>query len=307
MKQWHPIFAQMLRPVVEKYYDVQTTFPVGDTPREADFVLLRRTATQPPPFQGLWQHLTPWSVLEFKGPTVSPRARDIERLIELGLGIDRQLREGRVQQMPSRVLPEEVSFWYLANHLGRRFLRDAERKLGGLEALGAGLWRSRLLGRLVFLVSSIDLPVEEDSLPLHIVGKEPLDTERAVAQFVAEQPLLQQLYGGWVASLHSKAWKEIEAMVRRTGKGLNIDLEAAIDAMGLDRIIEQVGIDRVIEQVGIDRVIEQVGIDQLIEQVGIDSLIQHLGKKEVIRRIGVDDFLANLSPAERRELKRRLQ
>ena len=26
------------------YYEVQTTVPVGDAPREADFVLLRRTA-----------------------------------------------------------------------------------------------------------------------------------------------------------------------------------------------------------------------------------------------------------------------
>lgn len=50
MKQWHPVFAQLLRPAVEAYYDVQTTLPVGDAPREADFVLLRRTGSAPPPF-----------------------------------------------------------------------------------------------------------------------------------------------------------------------------------------------------------------------------------------------------------------
>jgi hypothetical protein len=35
---------------------------------------------------------------------------------------------------------------------------------------------------VVFLVSSIDLPVEADSLPLHVVGREPLATERQVAR-----------------------------------------------------------------------------------------------------------------------------
>src|SRR5229473_245681 len=98
MTQWHPVFAQLLRPAVEAYYEVQTTFPVGDAPREADFVLLRRTAPGTPPFRGLWRHLTTWNILEFKGPTVSPRREDVELLVELGLGIDRRLRAERAEQ-----------------------------------------------------------------------------------------------------------------------------------------------------------------------------------------------------------------
>lgn len=138
----------------------------------------------------------------------------------------------------------------------------------------------RVLGRRVFLVSSIDLPIEADSLPLHVVGHEPFATEQAVAQLVAERRDLQPLYGGWLASLHPEAWKEIEAMVRRTGKGLDFNLEAAIDAMGVDRIIKTVGLKRVIELLGPERVVDEIGLDQ---------------------------FLARLSPAKRRELKRRLQ
>jgi hypothetical protein len=298
MKQLHPIFAQLLRPAVEAYYDVQTTLPVGDAPREADFVLLRRLAATPPPFRGLWRHLTTWNVLEFKGPTVSPRRDDVELLVELGLGIDRRLQAERLKQGQRRIRPEEVSFWYLANHLGQRFLRDAEQKLGRFDSLGPGLWRCRLLRRLVFWVSSIELPVEADSLPLHLVGQEPLATEREVARLVVEQPGLQQLYGGWLATLHPRAFKEIEAMARTAGKKLPFDIRPAIEILGLDRVIEQVGLDRVIEQVGLDRVIEQVGLDRVIKQVG---------EKELIKRIGLDRLLASLSPAERRELKRRLQ
>jgi hypothetical protein len=122
--------------------------------------------------------------------------------------------------------------------------------------------------------------VEADSLPLHVVGQEPAATERQVAQLVLEQPRLQELYGGWLASLHPTVWKEVEAMARAAGKALLFDIRPAIEMLGLAKVIEQVGLDRVIAEVG---------------------------KKEVIKRIGLDDILANLSPAERRELKRRLQ
>jgi hypothetical protein len=280
MKQWHPVFAELLRPAVEAYFEVQTTVPVGDRPRQADFVLLRRTAPGTPPFRGLWRHLTTWNILEFKGPTVSPRSEDLDLLIELGLGIDRRLREEHARQQQATLPAHEVSFWYLANRLGRRFLGQAEHKLGSLDSLGPGLWRCRLLGRLLFWVSSVDLPVEEDSLPLHLVGREPLATERQVARLVLERPELQARYAGWLASLHPTAWKEVEAMARTAGKKLKLDLLPAIEYLGLEQVIEQVGLDRVIEQVG---------------------------KKELIKRIGLDDFLANLSPSERRELKRRLQ
>lgn len=279
MNQWHPVFAQLLRPAVEAYYEVRTTMPVGDAPREADFVLLRRMRQATPPFRGLWRHLTAWNILEFKGPTVSPRRRDVDLLIELGLGIDRRLHAESAQRRKRHIASAEVSFWYLANHLGRRFLHDAERKLGELEPLGPGLWRCRVLERLVFLVSSINLPVETDSLPLHIVGLEPPATERQVAQLVIEQPQLQKWYAGWLATLHSTAWKEAEAMARAAGKKPLFDIRPAIESLGLDRVIEQVGIDRVIEQIG---------------------------DEELVRRIGVDRFLARLSAAERRELKRRL-
>jgi hypothetical protein len=89
-----------------------------------------------------------------------------------------------------------------------------------------------------------------------------------------------------VASLHPAPWKEVEEMARTTGKRLVLDVRPAIESLGLDRVIEQVGLDRVIEQVGIDRVIEQVG------------------KKRLVRHLAVEDIFANLSPAQRQELKR---
>src|SRR5437016_2422062 len=113
--QWHPLFAKLLRPLLEGYFDIQVNVAVGDVPREADLVLLRRTAAGALPFRGLWKHLTAWNVLEYKGPTVSARPADLDLLIELGLGIQRRLRE---KVKPRGATAEGISFWYLAHRLG---------------------------------------------------------------------------------------------------------------------------------------------------------------------------------------------
>jgi hypothetical protein len=122
----------MLRPLVQEHYEVQTGLPVGDAPRAADIVLVRRTSDQPPAFRGLLHHLTTWNVIEFKGRSVSARVRDLDLLVELGLGIDRRLNEERSRAKEEALEPEEVSFWYIANHLGRRFLSDARRLFGSM-------------------------------------------------------------------------------------------------------------------------------------------------------------------------------
>src|SRR4051794_300932 len=91
--QWHPLFMHLLRPLVEGHYEIRTGQSVGDIPRTADVVLLRRTSAASSPFRSLWTRLTTWSLLEYKGPTVSTRFDELHDLIELGLGISRRLNE----------------------------------------------------------------------------------------------------------------------------------------------------------------------------------------------------------------------
>src|SRR5438552_16282206 len=99
-------------------------------PREA----ARRTATGPLPFRGLWKYLTPWNVLEFKGPTVSARLRHLDLLFELGLGIHRRLNEIQKKEGRSLISADEISFWYLVHRL-------ASASCGPLKASSAR-WRA---------------------------------------------------------------------------------------------------------------------------------------------------------------------
>jgi hypothetical protein len=289
MTQWHPLFAKLLRPVVEDYFDVQTNVPVGDLPRQADIVLLRRTSSGALPFRGLWKDLTTWNVLEFKGPTVSARPADLDVLVELGLGIHRRLNEERVRQQRKPLSREQISFWYLANALGRRFLSEAERLFGSLETERPGIWRCRALRRLVFLVSASDLPVEAESLPLHVLSKESPDKELAMARLVLEQPDLWRHYGQVLTTLHPATLEEIRAMVRTKNQAFKFHVEPLIELMGMEELINQLGLKRVIDEVGVKRVIDEVGVKRVIDEIGLDDLLQ------------------NLTAAQRRELKRKLQ
>ena len=132
-----------------------------------------------------------------------------------------------------------------------------------------------MLGRLVFLVSGAQLPVEEHSLPLHLVGREPRETEDAVARLVAGRPEWWQHYGGWLAALHPQAYRGVLHMAKAKKEKFGFDLEPLVETMGLDWVLDKLGVDRV------------------VNELGPDPLIEHLEKTS-----------KRLTPEQRRRLKR---
>jgi hypothetical protein len=146
---------------------------------------------------------------------VSARADDLDTLLELGLGIHRRLNEQRVKERHGRVERRDVSFWYLANRLGRRFLRSATSLLGSLELLGAGVWRLGHLHRSLVLVSGQDVPVDRDSLPVHLLAQEPEEQQRAVARVLGKNLDLLPLYGAWLASAHPGISTKVKTCVHK--------------------------------------------------------------------------------------------
>jgi hypothetical protein len=272
--QWHPYFTNVLRLLVQEHYQVNTSVPVGDKPREADILLLRRKERRRPPFTGLWRHLTPSNVVEYKGQTVSARVADLALLVELGLGIHRRLNEERRQESRPAHPPSETSFWYVANELGRRFLRDAPDILGALEPVTAGMWRCQVLGHLVFLVSSVATPVERDTTPLHLLAKEPLETERELVGVIVNEPGLWEMYAPYLSSFHKHLWEEAKRMARSKKKTIE-------DYIDLKPLIETVGVEAMVKAAGVEKVVEAVGIDEVIQVIGLDKLVAHLTPKQL--------------------------
>ena len=282
--QWHPIFAHLLRPLVQDYYDVQTNMAVGDAPRASDIVLVRRTSKRSGPFRGVWRHLTTWNVLEFKGPSVDPRLRDLELLVELGLGIDRRLNEERTRQRHRRLAEAEVSFWYLATHLGERFQAEAQRKFGELAEVSAGVWRCVVMQRLVYLISIDRLPVDHDSVPMHLLAPEPASVGLALGQLVIQEPGFWDLYSSWLLIRHREIWEEIQKMARAKGIEPTLDLRPAIEMVGLKQVIDQVGLKEVIKQIGIPNLIAELDSDPDFRHALNEWLDAHPTRKQRRKR-----------------------
>jgi hypothetical protein len=158
-----------------------------------------------------------------------------------------------------------------------------------VEEQGPGVWRCALLGRLLFLVSGIDVPVDEDSLPLHIISTEPTETGRQVVDLLASRPALWDEFSSWLATLHPALWEEVRSMSKTTGKGFGFHIKPVIEEVGLGRVLEEVGYKKVIEEVGLERVIAEVGLG------------------EILKHLSMEELLAGLTPSQRRELKERLK
>src|SRR5947209_198321 len=112
--QWHPLFARLLRLLLEDFYQIDVEVPVSDLPRKGDLFLVRRTGTAAPPFVGLWAHLTDWNVLEFKGPTDAAQEADLDLLLHVGTGLGYRFNEERRQRGEPALANRAISLWYLA-------------------------------------------------------------------------------------------------------------------------------------------------------------------------------------------------
>jgi len=273
--------------VVESYYEVQLNVPVGDLPRSADLVLLRRTQAAPP-FVGIWRHLTPWSVLEFKGPSVAPRLRDLKRLVELGLGIDRRLRESATDPDQERLPEGEVSFWYLANHAGRGMVAEGERLFRQASTvLGDGLWQWRALGEHpFFLVSRDQLPLDLEGAPLHLLSRQSEERGRELAQVLLADPEQWAHYQAWFAFCFPELWPEVQQMTQATKPLPGWDFGSLAEVVGVRPLIESIGLKWVVQEVGVQRVIQEVGLQRVIQEIGLPNFIAQLTpeQREILKQ-----------------------
>ena len=277
--QWHPIFVSLLRSLVEDHYEVQTNLPVGDLPREADIVLVRRISEALPPFQTLLHYLTTWNIIEFKGRSVSARIRDLDLLVELGLGVDRKLNEDRTREGLGTLAPAEVSFWYIVNHIGQRFLDEARTILGTLEEASPGVWRSQILSRPVFLIDSVGVTVDRESVAIHLVGEESPEIEQELARVIVGEPGYWERFAHFLNSCHPNIYEEVRRMATSTNKSGDLDLRPFVDQLGLAQYLAPIGPGEVLETMGVEQILAELSAED--------------------RKRLAKEYLANMSSEER--------
>ncbi len=297
--QWHPLFARLLRLLVEDFYQVDVEVPVSDLPRKGDLFVLRKTGSAEPPFTGLWVHLTEWNVLEFKGPTDNPQEADLDLLAHVGTGIGYRFNEERRQRREEPVPNRELSLWYLAPTLSEPFLEQARARVH-LDYETGGLWRGRAWGHPIFLLGYRDAPVEVDTVPLHLLAQPPAAPPSSLVELLTQRADLWQRYGLWLLTLHPDLWKEVRDMSQSHPWG-PVDYRSVADYPEFAELLRAMGPERFVQELGVERAIEVIGLERVLATVGLDRVIAAVGRERALEAL-----LSTMTPEQKRQLRERL-
>ena len=122
--------------------------------------------------------------------------------------------------------------------------------------------------------------MDRESVPVHLVGEESLETEQALARVIVDEPGLWEVYGSLLGVLHPAVFEEASRMAKSKGKQGGLDLRPFI------------------EKVGLKNYLTMFDADDIIDVLGPEKLAQVLGNKRI---------LARLSAEQRRQLKEQLK
>jgi hypothetical protein len=105
-------------------------------------------------------------------------------------------------------------------------------------------------------------------------------------------------YGSVLSTLHSEAWAEVKDMARTRAKIPRLDFSVLLEDLGMKGLVEQLGVEKVIDALDVKTTANRLGINRLVDAVGMEN---------IVKERGVDELLAGLSPAQVKELKKRLK
>jgi hypothetical protein len=128
-----------------------------------------------------------------------------------------------------------------------------------------------------------------------------------VARLVVENAELWRIYSTCLGTFLPDVWKEILRMARAKKPQPTIDIRPLIQAMGREEFIREGALKGIIEEIGIKRAVEEIGLKHVVDEIGVKRVVDEIGVQRVVEELGLDELLAQLSPKQRGELKRRLE
>src|SRR5262249_25772417 len=151
----------------------------------------------------------------------------------------------------------DMSFWYLVQHLGRRFLADLPRYLPDVQQVAQGVWQAHVFTHPVRLVSVSDVLVERDSLLFPVLGGVPAEQRPIILDVLRAEPALWPSYGPWLAHREPALWQEILRMATEQNQLFKLDFAPLVEYMlqtgdraGIKTLMETLGIKEAVEMIG---------------------------------------------------------
>lgn len=199
-------------------------------------------------------------------------------LVHVASGLTVRFNEERLSAGQERLATGKLSLWYVVPTLGETFLGQAQARTFFQYETG-GLWRGRVWGHPVWLVSARDLPVEVDTVPLHLLDRDP-PAPAGVGTLVLQDEELQRHFARWLSALQPLLWEEMRHMAEKAAPGTGIfDWEAISKFANLDEAVRLLPPEHVMQVIGVEQAIDALGLPRVIDALGPERLLQELLKR----------------------------
>src|SRR3984957_19424490 len=119
--------------------------------------------------------------------------------------------------------------------------------------------RGQIMERPVYMVDAEALPVDEDSVPLHLLEPQPSEKAMMAARLVVKEPSLWKYFHLLAGSSHPSILEEILAMARTLKKRPKLDIKQYPNlAEALLQAIPQLDVKEVIHEIGVKPVLDEL-------------------------------------------------
>lgn len=269
--QWHPLLARFLKRDYQDRLDIQYEFPLGELPRRADFILIRRRSEVDLPYP--LNYLGQTTLMEYEGPDETVSQPHLQLLgIHAHLYVLQQNLEAR----------RDLVLWLVGSQFAAGLSDPRLAHLEGLEEAGPGAQRGMLDGFETYLVDLASVPMTEELLCFLLVTKA---RQRELAEFLLDRRERLGFYLTFMHLMHREALEEVLTMRKMTAEELEIDAEALVQACGEEGIIELLGPERIISHLGEERIISHLGPERVLDCLGeeraLHTLLHHFGKEHL--------------------------
>ena len=139
---------------------------------------------------------------------------------------------------------------------------------GGLEGVGPGLWRGRVLGRTLWLVSNRDVSIDVESAPLSVVSEQSAERVLELAKVVVSSEELWETYGQLLGTHFPDQIKELADMATKHGRkkfDMGVVARNAVKAASAEELEKSGVAEEVVGKIGVDRILAALKPEQMRE------------------------------------------
>jgi len=269
---WHPMFVALLERRLQPGYRLVPELQLSREPLRADVVVIRLEGTpagEPERLRSILTHLSPHTLIQFKGPTTDLEADDV--LVELVYA--------PLYMLHYRVTREDLGLILVADHLTPRYVRKFKEMGGRLERIGRGVWQGGLQG---YRWHGVEAGITSEHVTERLsyaFTKRFLREPTTVGRLDAEDTLMYI----WLCQKVEQFRKERGVMSVK-----NYD-EWEEEARGALR-----------------EVLASFSIEERLEGISPEEVLSHIPLKDRLRGVSLEDRLKDLSPEELEQIKKLL-